>query len=361
MDVFEELAARAESRWQAAGGGDESFADVAAEVLEQARLPERLEPLEGLRRALTASLPAQTEENEYGEPALTLARRERFRVELIYWNDGAARVHQHVAWGAFSVVRGERLHLQYRMEDPQARPGGLLLGRLEAERLERLGPGDTRRIYPGFALIHALFFLGRPCVTVSLRSLPRPGEACWVYYNRRLAFEARPPRLDFHRRRKAWELLSRLEPRGRIESARRLLEHTDLLATHLLLDELEATLPAPAHEALLGECRARHGDTLLEQRAASVEEAERSHVEALLGAHDGEPARWTLGLMWSAASGASPEQLRRLAAACHPGQPLEGLAEAGLGQLQSGPGGDGALMAELRRRFRVRLAGGRVA
>lgn len=92
-----------------------------------------------------------------------------------------------------------------------------------------------------------------------------------------------------------------------------------------------------------------------------MEEAERSHLEALLGAHHGEPERWTLGLMWSAASGASPEQLRRLAAACHPDEPLEELAEAGLGQLSPGPGGDGALIAELQRRFRVRLAGGRVA
>jgi hypothetical protein len=361
MDVFEELAAQAEARWQAAGGEDERFADVAAEVLVEARLPERLQPLEGLRRALTPALQQQTEENEYGEPALTMARRERFRVELIYWNDGAARVHQHVAWGAFSVVCGERLHVQYRMERPEPRPGGLLLGQLEVEQLERLGPGDTRRIYPGFALIHALFFLGRPCVTVSLRSLPRPGEPYWVYYNRRLAFEARLPRLDFLRRRKAWELLSRLEPRGRIESARRLLESLDLLATNLFLDELEASLPPPAYEALLAGCQQRHGGLLSSLRTASAEEAERSPLEALLATHDTDDQRRALGLMWSAASGAMPEQLRRLVAAWLPGQAFEALVGGWLDALAPGTDETGQVVRELQRRFRARLAGTRVA
>jgi hypothetical protein len=303
MHVFEDLERHADDLWHAEGYEPHVFADIAARVLDEGDLRQRLDPLELLRFASSGTLLEQHGENAYGEPAVTVRRNARFRVELIFWIDGAARAHQHVEHGAFHVLEGERLHCMFCLNDAEPSEAGVLLGDLVLDRAERLVPGDTRRIYPGSRSIHALFFLGRPCVTVSLRAIATTHSSpYYVHANRYLAFDLRIPRVTIQRKLRALQVLRQVRPEDEVASACTLLRSADMLSTHLVLTDLADRIPRPAFETLVAVARDRHGPALDRVLLAEAEERRRKLIESLLPQFESCEHRLLLGLIWTGAA-----------------------------------------------------------
>ncbi len=130
---------------------------------------------------------------KFAEPPLSLYRGEHFDISALTWLDGTTSIHQHAFCGAFHVLAGSSIHSRYRFQ-PWQQPAfkqRAIAGQLRLRDIEVLQPGDTRAITRGDALIHSLFHLIRPSVTIVVRTIT-DDPATQVQYDYRwpgLAFD----------------------------------------------------------------------------------------------------------------------------------------------------------------------------
>jgi hypothetical protein len=112
-------------------------------------------------------------DGKFAEPPLSLYRGEHFDISALTWLDGTTSIHQHAFCGAFHVLEGSSIHSRYRFQ-PWQEPvfkQRAIAGQLQLRDIEVLRPGDTRVIERGDALIHSLFHLVRPSLTIVVRSI----------------------------------------------------------------------------------------------------------------------------------------------------------------------------------------------
>jgi len=112
----------------------------------------------------------QPADRAFGQPPITLYRGQGFHIEALFWMDGTTSIHQHGFSGAFTPIFGSSVHSTWRFEATRRIRSTFHLGRLERLRSEILRPGDVRPIRAGRDLIHQLFHLERPSVTVVVRT-----------------------------------------------------------------------------------------------------------------------------------------------------------------------------------------------
>lgn len=131
----------------------------------------------------TRELPPQFDvASAFGQPPLTLYQDERLIVDALFWFDSTTSIHQHAFAGAFHVLAGSSLHTNQRFIEERRVGDELMLGRLERDVLEVLRPGATRAILAGSGLIHALFHLESPSITIVVRSKKSYGhDPQWEY------------------------------------------------------------------------------------------------------------------------------------------------------------------------------------
>jgi hypothetical protein len=142
-------------------------------MLVESRFAERL-ALDDIVRwiATTNRIPPQLDlEAEFGQPPVSVYAEERFLVQVIFWCDGTTAIHQHAFSGAFGVLAGGSIHSEYTWKPRQRVNARLQFGDLERTTLELLSAGDVRPIVSGRRLIHALFHLDRPSVSVVVRTV----------------------------------------------------------------------------------------------------------------------------------------------------------------------------------------------
>jgi hypothetical protein len=101
---------------------------------------------------------------------ITVFSCERFYIDVLFWVDGTTAIHQHRFSGAFHVMEGSSLQSMYRFETKRRYSQHLMSGKLELLDVELLKKGDVRPIHAGPELIHALFHLHRPSVSVRVRT-----------------------------------------------------------------------------------------------------------------------------------------------------------------------------------------------
>ena len=92
--------------------------------------------------------------------------------DRLYWFASTTAIHDHAFCGAFSVLDGGSLHSQYSFTPSVNCGDGLTLGTLESIRNERLRKGDVRTIHPYDGLIHSLFHIEHPSVSLVVRTQP---------------------------------------------------------------------------------------------------------------------------------------------------------------------------------------------
>lgn len=112
-------------------------------------------------------------DGKFAEPPLSLYRGEHFDISALTWLDATTSIHQHAFCGAFHVLAGSSIHSRYRFQ-PWQEPvfkQRAIAGRLQLQGIEVLRPGDTRAIVRGDALIHSLFHLVRPSLTIVVRTI----------------------------------------------------------------------------------------------------------------------------------------------------------------------------------------------
>ena len=173
IEAVDAMGAEIERRWLTVDYEPRHFSDICSSALAAAGLPDRIDPDAIVSWALEApTLPRQeTLPATFGQPPVTLFRSRRFYVEALFWIDGSTTIHQHSFSGAFQVLDGSSIETRYSFEPERQFDGHFVLGTLRATRTSLLRKGDIRPIVSGQGqLIHSLFHLDRPSVTIVART-----------------------------------------------------------------------------------------------------------------------------------------------------------------------------------------------
>ncbi len=187
LAYFERLGGLIDQRWTALGRRPGQLTGVATDALGEVPLPDSLTPEAILGLLATGTgLPAQRPSSDkFGQPPAVMYRSDNFQVQALTWMEGTTSIHQHGFDGAFRVLRGSSLHVQYSFDDAETLADQhLVAGRLMMLDPEILWAGDIRPIVAGPEFIHALFHLDRPSVTIVARS--RSSELPCPQYDYRL-------------------------------------------------------------------------------------------------------------------------------------------------------------------------------
>ena len=176
------LADEVNTRWEAVARSRAAFPALAAEALRDASLTDAL-TVDALIDALAAhpDLPRQVDPaGAFGEPPVTVRFEQGFALDVYFWHEPVVAVHNHSFDGAFLVLAGMSLHVDYELiEDPAptaAQHAPVRVGDVRQTGAELLRPGDVRPIEAGLAMIHQVAHLASPCVSIVLRTTPDPAD-----------------------------------------------------------------------------------------------------------------------------------------------------------------------------------------
>jgi hypothetical protein len=262
---FEELGSAVRDRWAASGFENEDLPAIAESTLRDVERPDDLDVFAILGHVASGeALPPQSPlSDRFGEPPVILYQEGDLLVQALTWMDGSTSIHQHGFDGAFLVLQGSSLHVEYSFEAHQRLADGhLLLGDLCMVKVEVLTAGDVRTIVAGNNFIHALFHLERPSVTIVVRnqssnlpypqySFRRPGIAHDVIDltgNERLGKQLQ-----------GLDALYRLDPAIAGRAATELVTHADLWTSYVVTNHHWHT-GNPAFPAMLDKLEQRSTD-----------------------------------------------------------------------------------------------------
>jgi hypothetical protein len=94
----------------------------------------------------------------------------RFYIEALFWLSGTTDIHEHAFSGAFAVLSGSSVHSHWRFIPERTINSRMLCGRMDRVSTEILRPGSVQPINSGNQLIHQLFHLDLPSVTIVVRT-----------------------------------------------------------------------------------------------------------------------------------------------------------------------------------------------
>lgn len=237
-----QLGEAVEARWQAVDHDPRQISDIAVAAMAEARLPERLSPDEVVRWALSGvTVPQQRDlPAKFGQPPVTLFRSRRFYIEALFWIDGTTTIHEHAFSGAFQVLAGSSIETRYRFEAERRFDGHFVLGALSVASSAYLRAGDVRPIHSGRGgLIHALFHLERPSVTIVVRTY-RDADA--------------GPQLNYHRPGIGYDPFLVDETRDRAAQVIAMLRNTEHPQLEAIVGDAIARADLPTAYKFLGEC-----------------------------------------------------------------------------------------------------------
>jgi len=191
-------------------------------------------------------------DGKFAEPPVSLYHGGDFDISALFWLDGTTSIHQHAFCGAFHVLAGSSIHCRYRFE-PWRAPGHrqrAIAGRLGLVDLEVLHAGDTRVISRGSELIHSLFHMTRPSVTIVIRTIT-DDPATEVQYDylwpgfAHNPFQRHPPSV---RKLQYLRMLRQLDEDAARAQLHRVLANADLFLAFMLISE-QVRLSANAEQA----------------------------------------------------------------------------------------------------------------
>jgi hypothetical protein len=180
------LGLQVESDWRAVDYSPVVFPELAERLLREANLPEQVSPDELTTWVLeSATLSPQADPSaRFGQPPVTLFRGARFYIDALFWVDGTTTVHQHGFSGAFQVLTGSSIEMLFSFDVDRTFDGHFALGTLKVSSTGLLRRGDVRPIWSGKRLIHSVFHLDRPSVSIVVRTTTDPGAGPQFNYAR---------------------------------------------------------------------------------------------------------------------------------------------------------------------------------
>ncbi len=278
MKFFHDIGLTILDRWQRSDFDGAAFPDIASAALSERPPSAYVDPTEVVRWVHeTPALVAQADiDSKFGQPAITVFRCEAFYIDVLFWVDGTTAIHQHRFSGAFHVLGGSSLQSTFRFVKERRYSERLLAGRLELLDVELLRKGDVRAIRAGSELVHALFHLDRPSVSVVVRTPSDDLAGPQYSYSRAgLAFDPFAKTESMVRKIQTLDLLHALGDPEFESLARATVRGADSFLAFRLLTHLGKRIDAPdRYAAFLESIRPAHG-ALLDALKVHVEEERR--------------------------------------------------------------------------------------
>ena len=271
MKWIEELGQRIDKRWLAASYSEDALCEIAAEALATTECsPEFFREVTawGLGNHV---LPVQTDiEGMFGQPPLVVYVNpmQTFYIQALVWLDSTTSVHQHGFSGAFKVVEGQSVHARYAFTPSDPVSSRMVFGALAYRDAEVLVRGDVRAIEHGTKLIHSVFHLDRPSVTLVVRTFGDGGKGPQYDYLR--PWLAVDPYYKSPRLQRNLQILAAIREVDRpryIETLVQMIPTTDLYTSYRYLHQYYETSARPDERATVAALvRATHrerGDKLV--------------------------------------------------------------------------------------------------
>ena len=290
MLPFEELGQAVGAQWKRHNYDEKAFPAIATELLTDARLHERVDPVDIIRWITTNEIPpAQGDSGTFGEPPIVVYRGRRFYIEVLYWLDGTTLIHQHGFSGAFGVLAGESIETSYSLRVERRINSRMLLCDIAPERVELLRTGAVHDIVAGEAGAHALFHLARPSVSVVVRTISEiEAQPQYLYLKPFVAVDpfAQDPIID--RRVRSLQVLLATEDRRFDDVAAAAINNADLELAFYILQRVHASEGrSDRYARLAAHAASHHGDVIERFTAVHAEQArERSIIAMRATIHD---------------------------------------------------------------------------
>lgn len=298
---FQNLGTRLEQSWRERSYDEGIFPQLAQDVLERAPPIEHVQVEDVVDWIFSSAQEFRQPQSAhlFGEPPVMLFQAPRFYIEALFWLSGTTSIHEHSFSGVFAVLAGSSVHSHWHFTPERTVNSRMVCGRLERVSTEILRPGGIRPIQAGGRLIHQLFHLEIPSVTIVVRTYgERPHLPQYTYLPPGLALD-REDRDELRTRRL---LLLDGMARGSIDGlrkySRKMIQEGDLETVFYTFSALTLRKVDPD---LLGElhrlARDRHGELVDLFRKVCEEERRTRIVTALRSkVHDPE-ARFLLALL----------------------------------------------------------------
>lgn len=182
LKPFKQLGDKVAREWAKAGNSDEAFVDIAVDHLAKSEVLTEVEPQEIVSWLMTSKDVPEQGDKDFGQPPMIVYAGDDFFIQAIFWVDGTTSIHEHGFVGAFGVLHGSSVESTYTFSTQKVMSNRFSIGQTHFVSSELLKRGDVRPIYPADKLIHSLFHLDRPSVSVVVRTPIRKEPRPQYYY-----------------------------------------------------------------------------------------------------------------------------------------------------------------------------------
>ncbi|HVR99489.1 MAG TPA: hypothetical protein VMW27_22895 [Thermoanaerobaculia bacterium] len=298
IPYFKSFGESIERAWREHGFNEDVFPELALQELERNPPSGRVDVQEIVDFVFDSHQEfAQPNNRElFGEPPVMLFQAARFYIEALFWFSGTTDIHEHSFSGVFTVLAGSSVHSHWRFARQRTVNSRMLCGSLERVSTEILRPGDARLIYSGDRIIHQLFHLEVPSVTIVVRTyVDRDHLPQYRYRLPGLATAYDDGDSLRTRRMILLDSMARGQLQGFQEYSRKLIDSGDLETVFQAFSILSRRKIEDAE--LYEAARRRHGD-IVDLFRQALDEERRTRIVTLLRAKVADPEpRFLLALL----------------------------------------------------------------
>lgn len=147
------------------------FADIATAVLQDVPAP-RIDVL-SMADWMTQQRPLTRQVNfgsGFGQPPLVVFETPGFYIEVLFWFPSRTAIHGHGFTGAFRVLDGYSIQVEYRFEETSSPEEAVRLGRVVPKSIEMIAQGKVCSILREDDFIHTVAHMGNPSLTLVART-----------------------------------------------------------------------------------------------------------------------------------------------------------------------------------------------
>jgi hypothetical protein len=170
IKAFEYLGESIAKRWKALNCREDGFAEIATCELTESKVLTDVDPDQIVTWLMQSECIPEQKVSAFGQPPVRVYTGDGFYIEALFWIDGTTAIHEHAFVGAFGVLHGSSVQSTYSFVPERAASERLLVGQTSFLGSELLYRGNVRPIHAGDRLVHSLFHLDRPSVSVVVRT-----------------------------------------------------------------------------------------------------------------------------------------------------------------------------------------------
>jgi len=178
QEKLKDLISRIETKWAKSNDDLDLLPGICAQELEEFQLNFTPDLNTLIKEMPELDLPIQNfTQNQFSDYPLTLVRSNKLLADIYFWYKSDTSIHNHHFCGAFKVIAGESFQINYEFKKQHSISEGLDVGELIKVQNKHLKLGAVQSIKRRDQFIHHVFHIGKPTVTLCIRTPSFQDEA----------------------------------------------------------------------------------------------------------------------------------------------------------------------------------------